>query len=596
MQHMRARPRARIGTGILILLVTAVPACSDRSSSAPLGLSIEAAATLATSATVGSVVAPVVAVTDDAGRPLAGARVTYEVKAGGGSVAAGTVTSDARGRAVAAWTLGTTAGTNRVTARAPSGQSVDFTVTGVADRPDALVAAAATPPIAPAGGAVAVRPAVRVVDRYGNGVAGVTVTFTAQRGGGVVTGAAQVSDAEGLATVGGWAVGSSPGENVLIATVPALTPVAFTTNAMAVSAEAIRMTKLAGDDTTCPVNTAGCRFTVEVRDAAGAPLPGEVVLWLGADGTSETTTTNQRGMATSPNIGTRTTAGSFTQSAMLVATGEVMVFSYRLVEDGAFTIDIRYVTEVSTGQRAAFDRARSRWQQIITGNLPAFALTGTNQVQANACGTTHPAVNEVVNDVLIFVEIVPIDGPGKVLGSAGPCRLRAASGLPILGVIRLDKDDLDAMAGSGILDDVILHEIGHVLGLGTLWARASLVQGAGTADPFYTGTRAVSGFALGGGTVLNGVPLENTGGTGTRDSHWRETLLGNELMTGFINSGANPLSGITIGSLMDLGYQVNFGAADSYFLPGSGFGAQAQFQGESVELHEVPLPAPLRLW
>jgi hypothetical protein len=25
------------------------------------------------------------------------------------------------------------------------------------------------------------------------------------------------------------------------------------------------------------------------------------------------------------------------------------------------------------------------------------------------------------------------------------------SGLPILGVIRLDKDDLDAMAGSGIL-------------------------------------------------------------------------------------------------------------------------------------------------
>jgi hypothetical protein len=43
-------------------------------------------------------------------------------------------------------------------------------------------------------------------------------------------------------------------------------------------------------------------------------------------------------------------------------------------------------------------------------------------VQANACGTTHPAVNEVVNDVLIFVEIVAIDGPGKVLGSAGPCR------------------------------------------------------------------------------------------------------------------------------------------------------------------------------
>jgi len=63
----------------------------------------------------------------------------------------------------------------------------------------------------------------------------------------------------------------------------------------------------------------------------------------------------------------------------------------------------------------------------------------------------------------------------------------------------------------------------------------------------------------------NPVPVENTGGSGTRDSHWRETTFGRELMTGFYNSGAlNPLSRITIGSLEDLGYQVNYNASEPY--------------------------------
>jgi hypothetical protein len=36
----------------------------------------------------------------------------------------------------------------------------------------------------------------------------------------------------------------------------------------------------------------------------------------------------------------------------------------------------------------------------------------------------------------------------------------------------------------------------------------------------------------------------------------------NELMTGFLNSGPNPLSAVTIESMADLGYTVNVGAAD----------------------------------
>ena len=63
------------------------------------------------------------------------------------------------------------------------------------------------------------------------------------------------------------------------------------------------------------------------------------------------------------------------------------------------------------------------------------------------------------------------------------------------------------------------------------------------------------------------VPVANTGGPGTRCGHWREAVFGNELMTGFLDTGSNPISRLTIASLADLGYEVNLEAADDYSLP-----------------------------
>jgi hypothetical protein len=62
------------------------------------------------------------------------------------------------------------------------------------------------------------------------------------------------------------------------------------------------------------------------------------------------------------------------------------------------------------------------------------------------------------------------------------------------------------------------------------------------------------------------VPVENTGGQGTRDAHWRESIFGRELMQGFAKAGGMPLSRITTGSLQDMGYLVNLNASDSYSL------------------------------
>jgi hypothetical protein len=71
-----------------------------------------------------------------------------------------------------------------------------------------------------------------------------------------------------------------------------------------------------------------------------------------------------------------------------------------------------------------------------------------------------------------------------------------------------------------------------------------------------------------GGTAFvgNRVPVEGTGGPGTRNSHWRETVFKNELMTGFLNNGSNPLSIVTIASLADMGYVVDSGEDDAFVI------------------------------
>src|SRR6185503_5729374 len=86
-------------------------------------------------------------------------------------------------------------------------------------------------------------------------------------------------------------------------------------------------------------------------------------------------------------------------------------------------------------------------------------------------------------------------------------------------------------------------------------------------------------------TCFSNVPVENSGGAGTADSHWRETTFGSELMTGYVNLGGMPLSAITVGSLSDLGYVVTPLSADPYSVPTI---------GASGEL--IPLPGASSAW
>ncbi|MET7619256.1 leishmanolysin-related zinc metalloendopeptidase [Streptomyces sp. NPDC005408] len=241
--------------------------------------------------------------------------------------------------------------------------------------------------------------------------------------------------------------------------------------------------------------------------------------------------------------------------------------TYRAVADPAradelaavtspFTIEVRFLGGLTDTQEQAFEQAADRWARVIIGDLPTVILGG-----------------EVIDDLLILAQGVPIDGTGRILGQAGPTHVRSASAnfgalLPVKGIMSFDTADLAHMEDDGTLLDVITHEMGHVVGIGTVWEDKGLLKDPRTPNPNFVGGAAMDelGKLMGAGGPVP-VPVESTGGPGTADSHWRETVFHNELMSGFVGSPGNPLSRVTVASLQDLGYEVDIEAAEAYELP-----------------------------
>ena len=222
--------------------------------------------------------------------------------------------------------------------------------------------------------------------------------------------------------------------------------------------------------------------------------------------------------------------------------------------DSPFSIAIQFAGGLTQSQMDAFAAAADRWVKVIVGDLPDVVIDGV-----------------AIDDVLVVAAGADIDGPGGILGQAHVTHRRRPGPepwalLPARGEMTFDKADLARMETAGTLRDVITHEMGHVIGVGSLWADKGFLSEVTTGDPRFTGPGAVAEYQkLHGGSDT--VPVENIGGPGTARVHWREHDFGNELMTGFVNSAPNPLSRVTVASLGDLGYQVDVDAADAYELP-----------------------------
>jgi len=240
-----------------------------------------------------------------------------------------------------------------------------------------------------------------------------------------------------------------------------------------------------------------------------------------------------------------------------------------------FTIAVRFVdpTPPSSSVLAAFTAATAKWQSVIVDSVGSIPI----KLAAGACDSAQPAVNDTVKDLLILVHVRQINDtvPGQaILGESGPCLIRNPGNIPILGFMSLNSSTLASLAANGMLEDVVKHEMAHLLGFGTVWDLDHLLRDTTTSDPWFSGPDAQAAFRKALPTFADKiVPVEANGGAGTTLSHWRESVMTNELMTGILNPGVNPLSAVTIESMADLGYTVNVGAADSWPTAGSGVSA-----------------------
>jgi hypothetical protein len=338
-----------------------------------------------------------------------------------------------------------------------------------------------------------------------------------------------------------------------------------------------------------PVGYVGAAYQGEVDVAGGGEglgfqvIAGSLPPGLSIDGSG--TIVGTPGAAGTAHFTLRVSSGGFEAT-------RTFALSISSAPSGGFNIAIVNAAGIlpSGAVQGSLDEAVAKWEAAITSDVssyavPAFGLLGSCQGHASKL---RPG--EVIEDLVVLLDVAPIDGPSGTLAQAGPCGLLVGTpALPRTGSVRMDSADLAALGGE-TLTGTILHEIGHVIGIGTIWDSSprNLVSGEGGSNPRFVGLQGIAAYHALGGQDADIAVETNQYGPGTADAHWRESTFDREVMTGFIESGSfMPLSRMTIGALGDLGYGVNLGAADGFAVSAPGAPGAAAEPGIQIPLHDI---------
>lgn len=221
-----------------------------------------------------------------------------------------------------------------------------------------------------------------------------------------------------------------------------------------------------------------------------------------------------------------------------------------------YVLDVNFRSTVPSWMRTVANNAVNKWKEIITSDYQHTFTVPNNNCPGVTAGTQ-------VDDSLVSIGYEYIDGSSgsNTLAYAGTCFY--SLGKSRVCAIVMDSSNFASSGSSVLAYNVIIHEIGHCLGIqSTAWRNNNLADN----NYKYTGVHANAQLA-GLGANHNQALIEDLYGDGSRGSHWRESVYDSEVMTSIAEYNEMQLSRLTIGALEDLGYSVDYSKADAYTVP-----------------------------
>jgi hypothetical protein len=492
------------------------------------------------SGTVGSPVspAPSVKVTDGSGNGVSGVTVTFAVTNGGGSVSGATPTTNSSGIAtVGSWTLGTTAGSNALTATASglSGSPVTFTASAAAGSAGKLSFVTQPGASGTSGQPLSPQPVLQLLDVNDNPVStgGVTVTASIASGpAGSLSGASVNTASNGRATFSNLEISGPAGTYTLAFSAPSITGV--TSNDITIAAGGSTRLGMV----TQPSGTAqsgvvfGQQPVVRLEDASGNPVaqPGVIVV-ASVDGGGpaldgdNSKVTDANGEATFTDL--KLTGATGTYSLLFAASGKTSVSSSDIVL-GAGPVSASQ-SEVSASPTSFVEgdasgsaitvTARDQSGNVISGASVAVsadggsldATTGTTGASGTATFTFTAAAagtysisatingTAVTTPASVTVTAAPVSGAASSLDVGTPATLVAGQSRQVTVTARNAGNQ--PIAGA-----TVALQMSPPTGNSSISSQTTNTSGVAT---FTVSSTKAQGKSL--AATINGTPLNQTG-------------------------------------------------------------------------------------
>jgi Bacterial Ig-like domain (group 2) len=390
----------------LAVSLGALAACGGTDSTTPAKDVVPASITAVSTDTIRGVVGAqgsvplAVIIKNKAGDLIDTAVVTFAIVSGNGTLGSTSVRTDATGKAQTTWTLGGTVGVQKATATVGALAPVTFTAVATVGTATTITKGAGDNQSALVGTNVAVAPSVKVVDQFGNPVAGQAVTFTVGSGGGLVTGATATTGTDGTATAGSWKLGPTVGANTLVAAAGSLN-VTFNATATVGAAATITLTpgsigqKLVGATT---------QLTAKVSDASGNVLTNAVVAYTSSN--SAVASVVSSGLVTAVAAGTATitaTSGAATASVAIsvighpAGTGITSTLNFNTIPttDIAFTNNAMLVAVPGQLKVFVFDASGTTQTGIVSLTSSAASIIAPTRAAGPAIAISSGAVSHL---------------------------------------------------------------------------------------------------------------------------------------------------------------------------------------------------------